>query len=55
LVLVFRMLPRHQVELINDDRSAYIVVHDRWTGSITTTYAVEAAEAEYRSRATGAP
>ena len=39
LVFMLRFLPRHEVQVTSSDRVGYVVVYDRWTGSVSARYA----------------
>ncbi|MCY4122422.1 MAG: hypothetical protein OXG72_16045 [Acidobacteria bacterium] len=31
-VLLVRLVPRHEVQVVRDSRYSHVVIHDRWTG-----------------------
>ena len=46
--LTFEFFPRYEVQVVRDSRYSYVVVHDRWTGTVITRDAYELAQNEWR-------
>jgi hypothetical protein len=49
IVVAARMFPRHQVQLADDRGYSIVVVHDRWTGTVTARYTEVLADEQLRA------